>query len=171
MDERISIDIPTLWLEVSDLIGDEACQLGQYWQNIRCARDLLEFAFANGVLNEEQAKVFIYDFQQASNAYEVLKIRGVLTRMMYLEAIDYSEILFRNWIIDRVNRDLLAENISKGEDWAKEDLAIADQLESSVFQISRTLSKGEPFPYEEVRNHGKLLNRCEEMQKENSKLV
>ena len=57
-----------------------------------------------------------------------------ITRILYREAIDYSEILLNRGIIDRSNAEALKANIQRGKEFTNKDLDWADSIDPKNIQ-------------------------------------
>jgi len=117
-------------VEVSTLQGAQADTAGEYYMHLRTSVDLLNLAAERGVIDEATLHIYINDFHHARNAWEVLQVQRPLTRLMYREAIDYSDILYRHQVIDAANYAVLEANLAKGKEFTARDFEDADHLDS-----------------------------------------
>lgn len=117
-------------VELSTLQGESANTAGEYYMHLRTAVDLLNLAAERNVIDVETFNGFVYDFRNARNARDMMQTYQVLTRLLYREAVDYSDILYRHGVIDFKNYRLLKENLGKGSEFTKRDLEDADHLDS-----------------------------------------
>ncbi len=117
-------------VEISMIQGPEANTAGEYFRNLRASADLLNLAAERGIINEDMLNNFVHDFRDARNAWDVIKTRRPLLRMMYREAVDYSDILLYCGVIDARNYRALKEILSKGKEFTTRDLEAADHIDS-----------------------------------------
>lgn len=109
-------------ITAESLTGKSANTVGEFMEHMRASAGMLDLAVKEGVVDQAQLEVFVNDFQNAQNAWEVLQIRTGLTRILYREAIDYSDILYNEGVIDLDNHRLLKSNLSKGSEFTTKDL-------------------------------------------------
>ena len=117
-------------VEVSTLQGAQANTTGEYFMHLRTSVDLLNLAVGRGLLDEGAFNIYVHDFQNARNAWEVLQVQRPLMRLMYREAVDYSDILYHHGVIDVANYTALKANLTKGTEFTTRDLEDADHLDS-----------------------------------------
>jgi hypothetical protein len=117
-------------VELSTLQGAEANTAGEYYMHLRTSVDLLNLAAEHNVIDEGTFNTLVHDFQNARNAWDVLQVQRPLMRLMYREAVDYSDILYRHRVIDAANYSALKANLTKGKEFTTRDLEDADHLDS-----------------------------------------
>lgn len=117
-------------IEVSDITNPDADQRGEYPMHRDAALDLLNLASEKGVITDDQREVVIHDLHNARNAFEMLQASRVLTRRLYQEAVDYSDILLRHGVINQANYEELKSNLSRGKDFTTRDLENADHIDT-----------------------------------------
>lgn len=135
---RISIFIALLLL----LVVFSTLGFLQYWHqdqergDIRSqfpfASELLVLAQEHNVITKQGAETFAYDLKHAHarDEIEVREVEDNILRILYDEAIDYSDILLQHGRTDIENYHILKANIARGKEWTKRDQAMADQLDS-----------------------------------------
>ncbi|HEY4502093.1 MAG TPA: hypothetical protein VJJ20_03455 [Candidatus Paceibacterota bacterium] len=126
-------------VELSSLQGEQVDTAGEYYMHLRASTDLTNLAVEHRVIDDATLDTFIHDFRQARNAWEVLQVQRPLTRLLYREAIDYSDILLKHSIIDSVNHRELKANLAKGKEFTTRDLEDADHLYSVAARAARGL--------------------------------
>ncbi len=132
-------------ITAESLTGKSANTVGEFMEHMRASAGMLDLAVKEGVVDQAQLEVFVNDFQNAQNAWEVLQIRTGLTRILYREAIDYSDILYNEGVIDLDNHRLLKSNLSKGSEFTTKDLQDADELDKITKSVGdKIFSKGSP---------------------------
>ena len=117
-------------ITLADIQNPEANQEGEYFMHLNTARDLLNLAVERSILQPAEADVMVHDLRNARNASEVLEAQRPLTRRLYQEAVDYSDILHRHGAIDYGNYTELKSNIQRGKEFTSRDLEDADHLDS-----------------------------------------
>ena len=124
------VNIPRPKIEAAEITNPTADQAGEYIMHRNTALDILNLAAESGVITSEQSEVMVHDLYEARNAKEMLDSQRPLTRRLYQEGIDYSDILFRHGAIDAENYRELKSNISRGKDFTVRDLENADRLDT-----------------------------------------
>lgn len=126
-------------VELASLQGEQADTAGEYYMHLQTSVGLLNLAVEHCVVDDTTLDTFTHDFRQARNAWDVLQVQKPLTRLLYREAIDYSDILYRHKAIDAANYAALKANLAKGKEFTTRDLEDADHLDSVAARAARGL--------------------------------
>lgn len=126
-------------IELSTIQGTQADTAGEYYKHLQTSVDLLNLAAERGILDEERLNTLAHDFHNARNAQEVLHVQNPLLRVLYREAIDYSDILMRHRVIDAANYRELKSLLTKGKEFTARDLEEADHLDSVAARAANGL--------------------------------
>jgi hypothetical protein len=126
-------------ITAESLIGDATDTQGEYMMHVEASAQILNLAVREGVLDQQALDIFVHDFKGAQNAFEVLKVRQSLTSLLYREAIDYSDILYKTGVIGRKDFEELKSNIGRGRVFTNQDLDQADELDKIAHQAAHNL--------------------------------
>lgn len=144
-------------IEPQTIRGADARTAGDYDMYLQISADLLNLAVEHETIDESTVATFINDFQNARNAWEVRQVQSPLTRLLYREAIDYSDILYNNGEINEANYKMLKSNIALGKEFTSSDLDDADRLDT----VAVRTSNGSAHPAEAA---SEILEGLEQME-------
>ncbi len=103
---------------------------------LKSAAELFMLAGEHHIITKEGFDVFVRDFKLSRSMLELKREQDILISLLYRKGVDFSDILFKNHIVDEVSYLSLKADISRGTEFTNKDADDKKELEKINAEVS-----------------------------------